>query len=375
MVFVKFCAVVEGVCWVSKIILLGPYPPPYGGVAVYIHTLKEFIKRFGFDYEVKIYRERWDLSSDCVRPTFISVYKNFSKVTGNDTCMDSCTFFLEYPSTRATFAWLLIKILKRFRWIKIIHDGTLPTRYKGFGFIEKILFRLSIQCVDEFIVVSEDLLLFLQKRINVKQRVLLIKSLLPLPPNTFEHSVPPEIMKLISQYDKLVSSIGVFTPNYGFEHIANAVEIIRQEFGINIGLLLIDGSFANDESYRSKVLRGRKWVVVLKNVPHAQVLQILMKSDVFVRGAALESYGLSRVEALWAGIPVVATRVGETRGMLLYDFGKEKELVQQIRRALFNPPTEDIKVWGDYFTKEANDNLMTLIRLIDPGRRDICSAE
>jgi glycosyltransferase involved in cell wall biosynthesis len=179
----------------------------------------------------------------------------------------------------------------------------------------------------------------------------------------------------ICRYAKLVTSIGVFIPDYGFEHIANAVEIIRQESGINIGLLLIDGSFANDESYRSKVLRNRKWVIFFKNVPHEQVLQILRKSDVFVRGVAFESYGLSRVETLWSGTPVVATRVGETRGMLLYDFGKEEELIGQIKKALFNPPTEDIKAWGDYFSREANDNLTAMIRLIGPGRRHVCSAK
>jgi hypothetical protein len=79
------------------------------------------------------------------------------------------------------------------------------------------------------------------------------------------------------------------------------------------------------------------------------------------------------VEALWAGTPVVATRVGETRGMLLYDFGKESELMQQIKRAIFNPPTEDIKVWGDFFNKEASDNLTALISLMDPERRYVCS--
>ena len=36
--------------------------------------------------------------------------------------------------------------------------------------------------------------------------------------------------------------------------------------------------------------------------------------------------GISRIEALWCGVPVVATRAGETRGMLLYDFGDVEQL-------------------------------------------------
>jgi glycosyltransferase involved in cell wall biosynthesis len=154
MVFVKFCAVVEGIYRMNKIILFGPYPPPYGGVSIYVSTLHEFLKRFGFNCELKIYRQTHGSYSDDVQPTFMSIYKNFSKVKSGDTCIDSSSFFLEYPSCGSTFAWLLIKLLKRFRWLKIIHDGSLPFRHDAFGFVQKLLFKLSIIFIDEFIVVS-----------------------------------------------------------------------------------------------------------------------------------------------------------------------------------------------------------------------------
>jgi glycosyltransferase involved in cell wall biosynthesis len=171
----------------------------------------------------------------------------------------------------------------------------------------------------------------------------------------------------------LICSIGAFIPTYGFKHIADAVEGIRRESGLNIGLLLIEGSFAHVESYNSEVMQQREWIIVLRDIPHSQVLNILKRSDVFVRGVAFESYGLSRVEALWSGTPVVATRVGETRGMLLYEYGNVKELIEQIKKALFNTSIEDIKAWGDHFYKEANSNLAALTRLIDSSRGLVCS--
>lgn len=359
----------------NKVILFGLYPPPYGGVAIYVYALNEFLKRFGINCELKIYGQHSDSNCNGVKPTFVSVFKNFLKAKKGDTCVDSTAFFLGDLSVNIMLAWLLIKLLRRFKWIRIIHDGSLPARYKTFGIVRKSFCRLSIKFVDEFIAVSEDLYLWLRNNMNVKQKVSLIKSLLPIPSDLSTSLLSADLEKSISRYDKLVCSIGVFIPSYGFKHIADAVENIRDESGLNIGLLLIDGSFAVDENYESVVLQERKWVVVLKNVPHPQVLQLLKRSDVFVRGVAFESYGLSRVEALWSGTPVVATRVGETRGMLLYDFGNQKELIQQIKRALFHAPTEDIKWWGNYFYKEANDNLMAVIRLIDPGRRHVCSAK
>jgi len=352
----------------SKLILFGLYPPPYGGVAIYVYALNEFLKRFGVNCELKIYRRRSDSNCNGVKPTVASVFKNFVKVKKGDTCVDSTAFFLGDLFVNVMLAWLLIKLLRRFKWIKIIHDGSLPARYKTFGIVRKSFCRLSIKFVDEFIAVSEDIYFWLRNNMNVKQKVSLIKSLLPIPSNQSNSSLSVEVERSISRYEKLVCSIGVFIPSYGFKHIADAVENIRDESALDIGLLLIDGSFAVDENYESEVLQEREWIIVLKNIPHPQVLQFLKRSDVFVRGLAFESYGLSRVEALWSGTPVVATRVGETRGMLLYDFGNEKELIQQIKRALFHPPTEDIKAWGDHFYKEANDNLMALIRLLDPRR-------
>jgi glycosyltransferase involved in cell wall biosynthesis len=152
----------------------------------------------------------------------------------------------------------------------------------------------------------------------------------------------------------------VFIPSYGFKHVAAAVERLRQETGTDIGLLLLDGDFAVDENYRSEVLNGRDWVTVLKNVAHPFVFEILRRSDVFVRAVELEGYGLSRVEALWCGLPVVATRAGETRGMLLYDFGDEEELERQLSRGLFNPPSEDAEVWATMYQREAEENLQKL---------------
>jgi glycosyltransferase involved in cell wall biosynthesis len=338
-----------------------------------MEVLNEFLRSFGFECELKIYPKAIIRESGSVRPNFISIYNNFYKISKNDICLDSSTLFIEYPSIHAILSWFLIKLLKRFKWIKVIHDGSLPSRYETFGIVRKSFCRLSIRFVDEFVAVSEDIYFWLRNNMKVKQKVSLIKSLFPITSNLSNSSLSAEIEESISRYDKLVCSIGVFIPTYGFEHIAVAVESLRRESGLNIGLLLIDGSFAVDENYESEILQKREWIIVLKNVPHPQVLEFLKRSHVFVRGYEFESYGLSRVEALWSGTPVVATRVGETRGMLLYDFGNEKELIQQIKRALFHPPTEKIKEWGDYFYKEANDNLMALIRLIDPQRGHFCS--
>ena len=86
-----------------------------------------------------------------------------------------------------------------------------------------------------------------------------------------------------------------------------------------------------------------------------------------VRAFADESYGISRIEAIWCGLPVVATRAGETRGMLLYDAGNEEELINQLNTALFNPASEDTNAWAQLYRREAEENLQAVARVLGIG--------
>ena len=129
----------------------------------------------------------------------------------------------------------------------------------------------------------------------------------------------------------------------------------------------MDGAFAGDEDYRKHVLRDREWITVLRDVPHDAVQQILSRSDVFVRAFEFESYGLSRIEAIWSGTPVIATKAGETRGMLTYEFGNQEELIAHLKDVLYGPTTIDTGVWAARYREEAENNLRQLRKVLQVG--------
>ncbi len=346
----------------KKIVLLGPYPPPYGGVSIYISTLFEFLKNRGV--------QLWTFGDEEVSGPNVHFMRDkrrqlvplLLREGRGARIADSTHFLVDYPSLLVPL-WVGLKALLRFEWLKIMHDGSLPSRYEGFGLFRRALFRLAIRSVTEFIAVSEELEHWLKDEIGVRQNVTVIRSLLPNSHRAAQGSLPAPLVSALRPYfqqRKRVCSIGFFTPAYGFKHVADAIETVRQETGVDIGLALLDGHFLTDMAYKSDVLRDRDWVTVLTNVPHPVVFQILKRSDVFVRTFGLESYGLSRIEAIWCGLPVVATRAGETRGMLLYDFGDLDGLVTQLKRALFDKPVEEINAWAARYQQEANANLSAI---------------
>jgi glycogen(starch) synthase len=352
----------------KKVVLLGPYPPPHGGVSIYVSTLFEHLKARGL--------RLWTYGDREVRGAGVRFMKDKRRDLvplllreGRGARVGDCThFLLEYPSALVP-VWLMLKRLLGFEWVKILHDGSLPTRHANFKTARRALFRLAAGGVTEFVVVSEELGRWLREEVRVTQPVSVVKSLLPVAREQGDERLK-ELEAAIADYTRRarrVCSVGAFIHEYGFLHAAEAVERVRRETGEDVGLLLLDGDFATDAAYREEVLRGREWVTVLKNVAHAHVFEVMRRSGAFVRGFGPESYGLSRVEAIWCGLPVVATRAGETRGMLLYDFGDVDELTRQLKRALSGGHALETAEWADRYTREAEENLKAITMKLGLG--------
>jgi glycogen(starch) synthase len=341
----------------KKVVLLGPYPPPHGGVSIYVSALFEFLKARGL--------RLWAYGDEELKGAGVHFMRDKRRELaplvmreGRGARVADCThFLLEYPSALVP-AWLILKRMLGFEWVKIVHDGSLPARRAGFGPLRAALFRAALRGVTEFVVVGEELGRWLREEARVKQKVSVVRSLLP---------VTERALADFMRRAKRVASVGVFIRDYGFLHAARAVERLRRETGEDLGLVLLDGDFASDAAYREEVLRGREWITVLKNVARPHVFSILKRCDAFVRGVGLESYGLSRVEAVWCGLPVVATRAGETRGMLLYDFGDVDALTSQLRLALSGAHAGETQEWAARYRREAEENLAAITAKLFEG--------
>lgn len=353
----------------KKVVLLGPWPPPCGGVSTYISTLFESLKSRGVHL--------WAYGDEETRGANVRFMRDKRREIvplllreGRGARIADCTHFLvEHPSALVP-VWVILKRLLGFEWIKIIQDGTLPSRHKKFGAVRHALFRLSASAATEFVVPSKELELWLREDVRVRQKVSVIRNLFPVTYGDAETALPPETEAALASYfrrAKKVCSIGAFIPDYGFKHVAEAVERLRGDAGEDIGLVLLDGGFAGDENYRSEVLSGREWITVLRNVARPNVFEILRQSDAFVRGVVVEGYGLSRIEAIWCGLPVVATRASETRGMLPYDFGDVDELAAQLKLALTGALSEETSAWADRYRRDAEDNLAAITEKLFAG--------
>ena len=281
--------------------------------------------------------------------------------------LDTSHFHLEHPNAILVPLWLMLIRAFRIEWIKMIFDGTLPSRYQRFTRMQRLLFRVAARRVAAFVVVHEELAQWLRQEIKITQPVTTIPCLLAPSRELLNRPPPAELTNKLHAYlsaEKRICSIGAFVSTYGFKDVAQAVEKLRVETGLELALLLVAGGFAQDDRYRDEVLSGRVWITVLEDLPNEDVFPVLKSSDVFLRGNIEEGYGISRVEAIWCDVPVVATNVGETRGMLTYEFGDIQSLTAQLQRALFERKPDDVRAASAMFHHEAERNLENLKRVL-----------
>lgn len=352
-----------------KSILFGPMPPPYGGVSIFMTALSAKAIEQG----VRVWSYTGKPLSEFSTKILFLKHRRFGHIMAllregyGARISDSSHFHLEYPNMVLLPLWLIAKVFLRFKWIKILHDGSLPSRFKNFNVIQRLLFRFAVRRIDAFTVCNRELESWLRDNISYSKIIVYIPTLLPLPSDWGNEDLNEDIkdkLKKFSQHKKRICSIGAFIPSYGFLQVADAIEKLRNETREDIGLLLVDGGFALDENFRASVLNGRDWIEVLEKVPHPNLSQVFSESHVFVRGFAHESYGLSRIEAIWCGVPVIATSEGETRGMLTYDFDDETTLINHLKKVLNDDDVSDTKVWTEIFKREAEENLNDYLRVI-----------
>lgn len=350
----------------AKVYLFGPSYPPSGGVVTYVDLLYKNLVNSNINCIPKLYSGR-DLK---IKMTWNSILKNFFMMGKGDICLDSSTFFLEYPCVtylNAYKLWWILKKYKKFKWIKIIHDSTLPQRYTTFSRFQVDYYLKSIDYIDHFIVVNCSLQKWLLENFTSHEKITVVPSLLPLETDRIK-SDQDKASPIITKKSAIVTTIGVFQEMYGFEDLITAIDKIRNNLEQEIELVIIDCGFTVNKQYKQRLLKNKAWIKVFENISHSQTLKLLSKSDVFVRGVEFESYGLSRVEAILCETPVIATNVGETRGMRTYKFGDVETLASLIYDAVFNVQDKnhnrEIKYWADIFRKEAKSNLNSILELL-----------
>lgn len=251
---------------------------------------------------------------------------------------------------------LSVTKLWKMRWVETVHDQTISRRFSDFSAVNRRLFVNAMTNAARIIAIGDELRDFLVGIGIPAKKVVVGQPLLPRPLE--RRAVPGQYAPFFANHSPVWMTVGAFIPLYDFLTIAKTFRSIAATEPA-AGLVLVAGRFAVDDAYEQEVrsilesLGDR--VVFAHDVPNAEVGAMLRASDLLIRGPEHESFGLSRIEALLAGTPVVATDTGETRFMTLYKHGDAESLLLATREAS-GFGRAGLRAASDYYTRLASQS-------------------
>ncbi|MCV6590365.1 MAG: glycosyltransferase [Marinobacterium sp.] len=323
----------------SDVDIIGPYPPPFGGVSLHIYRILPFLKKAGVGFRV-FNQYDYESLNDGVIATKKSYLWWLKYIFSKKSKVVHIHHF-----TDIHFPYLLaLSLFSRSKRVITIHHGKMlrygKARWKMTVFIIKAA-RLS-----KVLIVQEEL----QQRLQGAG----VKNVEWLPVYVPPQVTEPKLLK--GDYDyNVVFNVGMpIGPRVIYVYSIDYFFQLAKDFP-DIGFHFFLGDEGNKEEterYLSEQKSDNVSVYYLE-----QMVEYLASADVFIRPNRVDGYGISVQEAMDLNIPAIASDVcARAPGAQLYDgssYEKLKECLEKVKSSDKNSMLEG-KTSLDYHERLIN---------------------
>jgi glycogen synthase len=318
-----------------RVLLVGPCPPPHGGISVHVSALAARLRATGATCRV--------LNTD---PRAAPSPEYLTLRTGGDLvrivaahARDGYHVHL-HTNGHGWKSWLLVLAVglaaRSSRALVTLHSGLLPA-YVGSGpFWRRALVRRSCAAFARIVCVNPEIeRALLAAGVGADRLVVRPAFIPPEPPS---RPVPAGLEAWLLHHAPVISSTLFFRPEYGLDLLLDAMVHLRRVHP-RLGCLVMGGG-DSEEATRLVRDRGLDDVVrLVGDIDHEDCLQLMARSDVFVRPTRADGDSISVREALALGVRTVASDVGRRpAGVHLYPAGNVDALVDAVEHARSAPP-------------------------------------
>ena len=320
----------------KKILIIGPYPPPLGGVSVHVSRVKEkFVsqKNIVHVYDTsKKYRNK------------IVALKNF--ITKIFITKPNIIYFHEpTESVQKFLSLILLKKILRYTLVTVDHDCRILYNFKP---LPKNIFRFCIKKTDKAVIIGNttekcylDNKVLPSKKTTVTQSpIFSIESPFLPPQKTLIPKLDPKTETFIKNRTPIISA-NAFIPCdlYGFDASVKLMQSLVKTYP-NIGIIW--GICKVETSEQKKYFCDtKKKISDLKLKKHFYFLigqefwPIIKKSDLFIRPTLSDSFGISIQEAISLKTLAIASDVCiRPEGTILFKTGNVEHLIEKTKKQL-----------------------------------------
>jgi glycogen synthase len=289
-----------------RVLLLGPYPPPHGGVQSNLVAIRNLLRRKGhYAGVINLTRYRstdgddvyypkspWELIGLLLRLRYDLVHLHFG---GNLT-------------RRLLGLSLLASSIPRVKSVLTFHSGGYPCSPAGRAARPTSLPGFIFRRFDRIIGVNGELVdLFVRWGVPKERVKLVLPHAVVLPEKA---ALPEAVSGFFARHNPRILTVSGLEPEYDIPLQLRALGDVRRHHP-EAGLLILGGGSLEGQ-IREQIasLSYRDHVLLCGDVPHAATLATIAHADMMLRTTLYDGDAVSVREALHLGTPVIATDNG-----------------------------------------------------------------
>ena len=339
-----------------KVLLIGPLPPPHGGISVHVSGIQRQLMAAGITCHV--------LDMSLVRPGF-----GFGWVVLRHALRGWTLHF--HTNGHNVKSWLLAL---GCGWAGQLQGGCILTLHSGMapGYLSAApLWRRKLAAFTcslylKVICVSPEIgnaLLSLgvePGRTEVLPAFLSTESL--------SVSLESGLLAWIGRHRPLFCTVLFFRPEYGFGLLVAGLARLSRLYPAFGCLVMGRGEQRAEAEAQVREAGLEENILLLGDVSHDTCLALMSVCDVFLRPTLEDGDSISVREALSLGVPVVASRVGaRPAGAILFQPGDVEDLLAKLEVAIAAKRDKPARAEG------CMDRLMEIYRQVDATEGSVCA--
>lgn len=329
-----------------RVLQLGPYPPPYGGVQTNLVAIRSFLLKRGIPCAViNVTRHRQPDADEVYYPSGPADLLRLLAHLQYDIVHQHFGGMLTYRILALSMACTL---QPRAKSVMTFHSGGFPSTPEGLALGPNSIAGFVLRRFDGLIAVNSEIMGFFQKMRVSPRRARIISPYSFLEDEESFSSFPPALAAFFSAHDPVLMSAGQLEPEYDLPLQIDALPKIRERFP-RAGLLLLgSGSIEKDLRARIDARQCAEHVLLPGDVAHGATVQAMSRSRILLRTTWYDGDAISVREAMQVGTPVIATdNAMRPPGIRLIPKSDLPELLRAIEDELHQTPPRKERVPAD----------------------------
>jgi glycogen synthase len=329
-----------------RVLQLGPYPPPHGGVQSNIVAIRGFLRSRNIPCAViNITRHRKPDADEVYYPETAAGLIRLLMRLDYDVIHLHVGGML---NRRVLSLALVCTLMPGRKSVLTFHSGGYPASNEGKSTKKNSFAGFVLRRFDGLIGVNQEIIGFFQRLGVPPAHTRLILPYSFQPEDQSAISFPEPLASFLKDHSPVLISVGLLEPEYDLPLQIEVLGQVRRKFP-SAGLLLI-GSGSLEQDLRAKIsaCNYAQHILLCGDVPHAVTMAAIARADLMLRTTFYDGDAVSVREAIHLGTPVIASDNGmRPVGVHLIPKSDLQALLRAIEETLAQPAGSKVKGRSD----------------------------